>query len=176
MDERRIIWAPWRIKYIRESTGGTSKEGCIFCILPSENRDEENLILYRGKYAFIILNRFPYNTGHLMIVPYRHVSSLEGLEYCELQEISILVKHTLKALRKAMKPEGFNVGVNIGRAAGAGIEGHVHVHIVPRWNGDANFMTVTGGVRVIPQSLHDTYREVKPFIENELQSVDYRGC
>jgi ATP adenylyltransferase len=127
--------------------------------------DDEALIVYRGRRAYVILNRFPYNSGHLMIAPYRHVPSLEDLDLEEMMEVMILVKVSLRALREAYSPHGFNIGVNIGEAAGAGVAGHVHVHVVPRWVGDTNYMTVTGGVKVIPQLLEDTLRTLRPIIE-----------
>jgi ATP adenylyltransferase len=127
--------------------------------------DDEALIAYRGKRAYVILNRFPYNSGHLMIAPYRHVASLEDLDFEELVEVMFLVKVSIKALREAYAPHGFNVGVNIGEAAGAGVAGHVHVHVVPRWVGDTNYMTVTSGVKVIPQLLEDTFKTLRPLME-----------
>ncbi|MCE4611024.1 MAG: HIT domain-containing protein [Desulfurococcales archaeon] len=161
----RILWAPWRMKYIQSAS--ETARGCIFCIAPSMS-DEEALIVYRGRNAYIILNKYPYNTGHLMIVPYRHVPSLEDLNTEELLELSELVKASLKALREVYRPHGFNVGVNIGEAAGAGVAGHVHVHIVPRWRGDSNFMLTVGGVKVLPESLDATFKKVKPAIEKAL--------
>ena len=161
----KVLWAPWRMKYIQSAS--ESIEGCIFCIAPSM-RDEEALIVYRGRRAYVILNKYPYNTGHLMIVPYRHVPSIEDLNSEELLEISEMIKASLKALREVYKPHGFNVGVNIGEAAGAGVAGHVHVHIVPRWKGDSNFMLTVGGVKVLPESLDATFKKVKPAIEKAL--------
>ncbi len=160
----RILWAPWRMKYIRSVD--KPREGCVFCDAPNMS-DEEALILYRGRRAYVILNKYPYNTGHLMVVPYKHVPSLEDLDAETLGEIALLVNASLRALRRAYSPQGFNVGVNIGRAAGAGIEGHVHVHVVPRWSGDANYTLVVGGVKVIPQELSETYRDLKPLLEEE---------
>ncbi len=153
----RQLWAPWRIKYILME----KPKGCIFCLKPKEERDEENLILYRGRTCFVMLNMFPYNNGHLMIAPYRHVPSIEQLTDEELLELGILAKAMLKLLRKVMNPDGFNIGFNIGRVAGAGIEDHVHMHIVPRWNGDTNFMPIICDTKVIPEGLFDTYRRLK---------------
>ena len=158
------LWAPWRIKYILME----KPQGCIFCEKPKENKDKENYILYRGKTAFIILNAFPYNSGHLMIAPYRHVPSLEHLNDEELLEISKLITLSLKFIRRAMNPDGFNIGVNIGRAAGAGIEEHVHVHVVPRWVGDTNFMPVLADTKVIPEALDATYDKLKRALEEVL--------
>lgn len=157
-----ILWAPWRLAYVREAS--SRRDSCVFCEAPRMS-DDEALIAYRGRRAYIILNRFPYNSGHLMIAPYRHVPSLEDLDLEEMMEVMILVKVSLRALREAYSPHGFNIGVNIGEAAGAGVAGHVHVHVVPRWVGDTNYMTVTGGVKVIPQLLEDTLRTLRPIIE-----------
>jgi len=155
------IWAPWRIKYIRSP----KHNGCIFCDFPKENRDEERLILYRGKHAFIIMNNYPYNPGHVMIAPYRHVGEWEELTDEELLDIMKLSQLTIKALKRAMKPQGFNMGVNIGCVAGAGVKDHVHLHIVPRWNGDTNFMPVIADTKVIPESLQEAYNELKKALE-----------
>ena len=147
------LWAPWRIEYIKLE----KPEECIFCKAVKENRDEENLVLWRGKVAFVIMNKFPYNNGHLMIAPYRHVGHFEELTKEELTEMGIILQKCVKVLKKAMSPDGFNVGINIGKIAGAGVEDHIHIHIVPRWSGDTNFMPVISDTRVIPQALHDTY-------------------
>ncbi|NPA85679.1 MAG: HIT domain-containing protein [Crenarchaeota archaeon] len=141
------------------------KEGCVFCELP-KMKDEEALIVYRGRHNYVVLNAFPYNTGHVMIVPYRHVSSVTELNDEELLEAMQLLKKVVRALEKAYKPEGINAGWNIGRAAGAGIPGHVHLHVVPRWCGDANFMTVIGGTKVLPEALRDTWRRLKEALED----------
>jgi ATP adenylyltransferase len=180
-----ILWAPWRMSYIKETVENEernkNKEGrnkCILCKIAEDNNDERNLILYRGTRVYIVLNKFPYNTGHIMVVPYRHVPSIEELDKCELLELSVVIKQAVKAIREAYRPDGFNIGANIGRAAGAGIDEHVHIHIVPRWVGDANFMPVIGGTKVIPQSLEDTYRQLKPAIEKYTGNIDelMRGC
>ncbi len=155
------LWAPWRIEYILME----KPKECIFCVKPRENNDERNLILYRGRYCFIILNLFPYNNGHLMIAPYRHVSSIEDMNNNEIFEMGLLTRASIKLLRKTLNPDGFNVGFNIGRAAGAGIEEHVHMHIVPRWHGDTNFMPVLGNTKVIPEALKETYSKLKANIE-----------
>jgi len=147
-------------------------KGCIFCEKTREKRDEENLILYRGKDAFIIMNAFPYNNGHLMVAPYRHVPTLENLKNDELLEVFKLVNFSLRILREAMNPDGFNIGVNIGRVAGAGIEEHVHVHIVPRWNGDTNFMPVIANTKVISEGLSETYRNLRIVIMKYQNSSD----
>jgi len=152
----KILWAPWRMEYIK--SGKT--EGCIFCLKPRENRDKENLILYRGEKSFIILNRYPYNNGHLMVAPYRHLSELEMLDRDEMTEIMMLLSKSIVALKKEYNPNGFNVGVNIGRAAGAGIEDHIHFHVVPRWVGDTNYMPVLSETKVLPQLLQETYEKL----------------
>ncbi|MEN3000173.1 MAG: HIT domain-containing protein [Acidilobaceae archaeon] len=156
------LWAPWRYAYV-STTGQKREKECVFCEAPKKS-DEEALILYRGETAYVILNRYPYNNGHLMIVPNRHVAKLEELSQEELVEIVKMIRASLKALQEAYKPDGFNVGVNIGKAAGAGIEDHVHVHVVPRWFGDTNYMAVLAGVNVIPQLLSESYRLLKPLM------------
>lgn len=150
------LWAPWRFDYIK-SADTTNKSGCIFVDLPAQTNDRENLILLRGKYAFVILNRYPYTSGHLMVAPYQHTANLADLTDQELLEINQLVRDSVAWIQSAFKPDGFNIGVNMGSAGGAGIPSHLHWHIVPRWNGDTNFMTSVGEVRVIPQSLETTY-------------------
>ena len=154
------LWAPWRIKYIEKiiSSGDGS---CIFCDKPAQNKDAENFILYRGELNFVIMNRFPYNSGHLMVAPYRHVAALDELNGEELNEHYKLVARCSSVLKKIMKPDGFNIGMNIGRVAGAGIDKHIHSHIVSRWNGDTNFMPVIAGTKVVNESLEDTYCKLK---------------
>lgn len=159
----KIFWAPWRMKYIKSF--GEKRDECIFCSKPKENRDEENLILYRGERGFIILNRFPYNSGHLMVAPYRHVRELEELSEDELLELMKLLIMSIKALKEEYKPEGFNVGANIGRVAGAGIEGHIHFHVVPRWGGDTSFMSVLSETKIIPELLEETYRRLVKYFK-----------
>ncbi len=159
------LWAPWRYRYI-EDLYKLNENRCIFCIDRNEEPSEENLILYKSKHSFLIMNYFPYNCGHLMVAPYKHVSSLEQLSSEELSDTMSLIAFSLKLLKKTLKPEGFNVGMNIGKAAGAGVEGHVHVHVVPRWVGDTNFMPLIGGTKVIPQLVTETYRRIRNEIEN----------
>ncbi len=139
---------------------GEKPRECIFCTKPRENRDRANYILYRGRHNYIILNAFPYASGHLMIVPFAHVPSLEDLEPAVTAEMMELTKRALTALRVAERPEAFNVGVNIGKAAGAGIADHVHLHVVPRWVGDNNFMPVIGNARLLPEMLETTYEKL----------------
>jgi ATP adenylyltransferase len=156
-NEMEHIWAPWRIRYIQKG----KVEGCILCDKPKENKDVANYILHRGSKNFVILNSYPYNPGHLMVAPYRHVDSLEKLTDEELHEHYEMVRHSLEVLREVFKPGGFNVGMNLGRVAGAGIDDHIHTHIVPRWAGDTNFMPVMDDVRVIPQALAECYEQLK---------------
>jgi ATP adenylyltransferase len=153
------LWAPWRMTYIDSS--GKKDEGCIFCTKATEQRDEENLLLYRGERCFVMMNLFPYNNGHLMIAPYAHVPTIEELDPATLTDIMVTAQRCLTTLRAAMNPHGFNMGVNQGTVAGAGIADHVHYHIVPRWNGDTNFMPVLADVKVMPDYLQNTYRQLK---------------
>ena len=136
-------------------------KGCILCDKPEEKDDELNYILYRGEKNFAILNRWPYNPGHLMVAPYRHVSGLESMTDAELWEHMVIVKRGIEALRRIFNPGGFNVGINMGRVAGAGIEMHIHTHIVPRWQGDTNFMPVISDTRVVPEALASTYKRLR---------------
>jgi ATP adenylyltransferase len=151
------LWAPWRMEYIQMK----KPEGCILCELPGQDNDAANYILYRGDKNFIIMNIYPYNPGHLMIVPYRHLASLEELTDEERHEHFDTVSRSIKVLRQVFSPGGFNLGINIGKVAGAGIEGHVHTHIVPRWQGDNNFLPVISNVRVVPEALAETYKKLE---------------
>ncbi len=160
------LWAPWRLAYIERP--GPKKGGCIFVDLPAEEDDEKNLILYRGLKAFVILNAYPYTNGHLMIAAYRHTSNMTELEDDELLEVQRLIRDSVRWLERAYRPEGFNIGANLGKAAGAGIEEHLHWHVVPRWVGDTNFMTVTGEARVLAQSLEDSYARLKAVVDEEV--------
>jgi ATP adenylyltransferase len=156
------LWTPWRMEYIK-SAGRT--EGCIFCDLPDGDDDEAALILLRGTHSFVILNKFPYNSGHLMVAPFRHVADLRELDAAELTEIMGLSQRCMEALHQTMGPQGYNVGVNQGTIAGAGVADHIHFHVVPRWGGDTNFMTTLGDVKVLPESLSQTYARLKPHLE-----------
>ena len=147
------IWAPWRIQYIR----GERPAGCFLCIKPAEDKDEENYVLYRGKKNFIMLNSFPYNPGHLLVAPYRHTGNPEELTAAERNEHYELVSRSIRVLKEVLNPGGFNIGANLGKAAGAGVEDHFHSHIVPRWNGDNNYIPVLADVRIVPQALAETY-------------------
>lgn len=150
------IWAPWRMVYI----GGDRDDGCVFCDKAASAEDEQNLVLLRGEKTFVIMNLYPYNNGHLLVMPKRHVGEMEDLDEEEMMELFQMTRKMVKVLGY-FKPQGFNVGINIGRAAGAGIPGHLHIHIVPRWIGDTNFMPVFGDVRVISESLEGTYKKLK---------------
>ena len=132
-------------------------EGCIFCELPKQNNDRENLILYRSSHTYIIMNRYPYNNGHIMVVPYLHSPSLDGLNDETLLDLMKVARHAVSSAKKAFMPEGFNIGINLGKVAGAGMETHIHLHMVPRWAGDTSFMTVFDDVRVIPEHVLSTY-------------------
>lgn len=154
------LFCPWRIKYI---TSEKPKE-CIFCTKINENKDDENLILLRGRYNFIILNLYPYNNGHLMIVPYEHTNDITKLNTDVFLEMMKFVQISVETLREVMHPHGFNIGFNIGEVAGAGIAEHLHLHIVPRWSGDTNFMFVLGETKVIPEDLNTTYKKLRPVI------------
>jgi len=151
------LWAPWRMQYI----GALNEAGCIFCEKPRQQKDEENLIVHRGERAFVIMNIFPYNNGHLLIAPYKHVPDLDGLDDDDLLEVMNLTRRSTEALRRAASPHGFNIGINVGQVAGAGIADHIHLHIVPRWSGDTNFMPVVGDTKVIPEALAETYAKLK---------------
>lgn len=143
------LWAPWRMRYIIED----KPEGCLFCTKRGASNDRENHIVWRGERAFVLLNTYPYNNGHLMVAPDAHIADLEDLPTETLMEIMSLTQDAIRALKREFHPEGVNVGINLGAAAGAGIKDHLHLHIVPRWAGDTNFMPVVADVRVIPQSL-----------------------
>lgn len=162
------LWAPWRHDYVASvDAPKPSPGGCIFVDLPGQDKDEENLILLRGKTAFVMLNRYPYTSGHLMVAPYKHTAEMSELDDAELLEINKLVAKCVGLLKRAYQPDGFNIGVNLGRPAGAGIPTHIHWHIVPRWSGDTNFMTAVGGVRVIPQSLESAYGQLRQLLSEE---------
>ncbi len=148
----KYLWAPWRMDYILEE----KKKGCIFCKKPMEKKDKENLILFQSDDAFVIMNKFPYNNGHLMVVPKRHCIDLDQLSDEEFQEISYLLRASTQVLKECLHPHGFNIGMNIGKVGGAGEE-HVHFHIVPRWKGDINFMPVLSETKIIPEYLEKTY-------------------
>ena len=156
------IWSPWRMEYIENNT---KVDGCVFCMMQEIEDGPENLIAYRGTYSFVILNRYPYTSGHLMVVPFEHKATLEELDPETRAEMMELTTRCMTALRKIYRPQAFNMGANIGEAAGAGVKEHVHIHIVPRWAGDTNFMSVVGEARVLPESLENTFVRVKKGFE-----------
>jgi len=159
-----ILWSPWRYDYIKsgDSPNLENSSGCVFCdILNNSANDEENFILLRAEFNFVILNIYPYISGHLMIVPFAHLADLDEAEKNVTDELMDLTKRCQTVLREVYRPNGFNLGMNFGKAGGAGVAGHFHMHILPRWIGDANFMTAVGETRTIPESLADTYKKLK---------------
>jgi ATP adenylyltransferase len=153
------LWTPWRYRYMAEAAG--KQTGCIFCSALEKKDDAETLIVFRGKKNFILLNRYPYTSGHVMIVPYAHIPDLKDCDAETLAEMMLLAQRAEGALAAAYQPDGFNLGMNLGRAAGAGVIGHVHLHVLPRWIGDANFMSVVGETRVEPEDLRATYEKLR---------------
>jgi len=153
------LWTPWRYRYMAEAAG--QQTGCIFCSALEKKDDAETLIVFRGKKNFILLNRYPYTSGHVMIVPYAHIPDLKDCDAETLAEMMLLAQRAEGALAAAYQPDGFNLGMNLGRAAGAGVTGHVHLHVLPRWIGDANFMSVVGETRVEPEDLRTTYEKLR---------------
>lgn len=158
----KVLWAPWRMEYIVSDHKGGN---CIFCPGDQRTDDDRRLILYVGSLTMVVMNRYPYNNGHLLVAPARHVASLELLSDNEMLHLLKTVRKSMRALNGLMKPEGFNVGLNLGRVAGAGVEEHMHFHIVPRWNGDTNYMSVLGDIRVIPEHIEETYRKLLPHFQ-----------
>jgi len=154
-----ILWAPWRMEYIL-----SDKSKCVFCKSLKEKKDKKNLILYQGEHCFIVLNKYPYTHGHLMIAPLRHVAKFENLKNQEKLEMFNLIQRSIAILKKGLKAQGFNMGMNIGKVAGAGVLGHIHLHLVPRWEGDTNFMPMLGKTKVISEDLKKTFQKLsKPF-------------
>jgi len=151
------LWSPWRYRYV---TAGGAPHGCIFCEKLTAGDDAEQLILHRGQHSYVLLNRYPYSSGHLMIAPYAHVAALADCPRDALVETTLLAQRAEALLRQAYRCEGLNLGWNIGRCAGAGVAQHIHLHVVPRWTGDANFMTAVGETRVLPEDLTETYRKL----------------
>ena len=152
------LWAPWRIEYIKQP----KEKGCIFCKKPKQDKDRDNFILLKARHSFVIMNYFPYNNGHIMVVPYRHLNKLDLLDKNEKLEMMDLISESCTILESILNCEGMNVGMNLGRIAGAGIDDHLHFHIVPRWGGDTNFMPVIGHTKVISQGLWQLYDELEP--------------
>lgn len=161
VDDIQRLWAPWRYAYI---SGGEPVDGCPFCVLPSRgpDRDRESLILHRGETNYVIFNAYPYNPGHLMVVPFDHIADVEGLDEDTATEMWALARRAVTGVKATLGAGGVNVGMNLGTAAGAGIADHVHLHVVPRWQGDTNFVSVVGATRVLPRALADMYDEMAP--------------
>jgi len=155
--KKKYLYAPWRLDYILSKKA----EDCIFCCHPSAEDDAKHLIIYRSEHCYVIINMYPYNNGHVMVVPFAHISSLSELSQAALNDVFGAVQLTESVLTQTYKCEGLNIGINIGKAAGAGIEEHIHVHLVPRWLGDGNFMTVIGGERVIPEAFDDVFLKLQ---------------
>lgn len=154
------LWAPWRINYLRAK----KSKICIFCKAFKSNKDKENFVIYRSKFSFAILNIFPYNNGHTMVAPVRHISCLSKLENKEILDLNLNMVKIINVLKKTLKPEGFNIGINLGKCAGAGVPGHLHIHIVPRWKGDTNFMPTVAETKIISQSLEELYLKLKKYL------------
>jgi ATP adenylyltransferase len=165
------LWAPWRATYIL----GPKEEGCLLCRISQQKRDRENLVLWRGRLCLVMLNRYPYNSGHLMVVPHRHEKDLEGLDDGEAMEMMELARKSIITLKNAMKPQGFNLGINLGDIAGAGVAGHVHLHIVPRWKGDTNFMPVAADTKVISQGLDETFNTLRKAWSQQHEETNPNG-
>ena len=157
------IWSPWRYQYI---TSADREPGCVFCRMIAADDDAKNYIVHRAKLNFVVLNLFPYTSGHLMIVPYQHTASLSSIEDAGTNEMMSLAKRSESALGDEYHPDGFNIGLNLGRSAGAGVADHVHLHVVPRWTGDANFVSVVGETRVLPEDLPTTYSKLKKHFDH----------
>ena len=152
------LWSPWRYKYV---TKASADDACIFCVKAAQDRDEENYIVYRGQHCFVILNAYPYSSGHVMVAPYEHVSTLEAAHPESLLEMMRLTADCERHIRAVYRPRGLNIGMNIGEAAGAGVVGHIHMHVLPRWVGDTNFMTTVAETRVLPELLEDSYAKLR---------------
>jgi ATP adenylyltransferase len=158
----KVLWAPWRMEYILSE----GEQGCFICDLAQAEPSEENLLLYRNEHAMVLMNKYPYNNGHILVAPIAHTSDLSELTDLEYFETMQLFRFSLKAMENTISPEGFNGGLNLGKTAGAGLEEHLHFHIVPRWHGDTNFMPVISDLRVIPEAIRETYRYLKPLFIN----------
>jgi len=156
------LWSPWRYQYLAEEI---KPQGCIFCAMAADTRDEQNLIVHRGEHNFVVLNRYPYTSGHLMVVPYAHSSELSAIDETASAELMTLTRAADRNIRSVYQPDGVNLGMNMGQSAGAGIAGHIHMHVLPRWFGDANFMTTIGETRVLPEDLPVTWRRLKNVFE-----------
>jgi ATP adenylyltransferase len=153
------LWAPWRVKYITKIV--KEAKGCVFCRIYKQKKDAKNFVVVRTRHSYAVLNIYPYNNGHTLVLPNRHVNDIDKLRKTEQDDLFALLASVKALIKKTMRPQGFNIGINLGRSAGAGFPGHVHIHIVPRWRGDANFMPVIGKTKVISQSLRETYTLLK---------------
>ncbi len=156
------LWAPWRMQYVVQD----KSNDCIFCSLPQSSEDEKNRILFRGKTCFVIMNIYPYNNGHIMVSPFKHSNCITKLDNEELNELGTLTQHCVRLLSEVYAPDGFNIGLNLGKVAGAGFDEHLHNHIVPRWAGDTNFMPIIGETKVHPEHLKGTYDKLLPLFQN----------
>jgi ATP adenylyltransferase len=154
------IWAPWRLAYVKDASKDIEEE-CIFCAKPGADDDEANLIVHRGEHCFVILNLFPYTNGHLMVAPYEHLGRIQDLDASTVAEMMALAQRAMSRLEQVYEPHGYNVGFNQGRVAGAGVEHHIHLHVVPRWGGDTNFMPVIADTKVMPQTLEQSYEALR---------------
>jgi ATP adenylyltransferase len=161
---KRLL-SPWRSVYIESFQDGKKKKGCLFCGIVKEREDKKNLVVWRGKECFVVMNRYPYNSGHLMIVPYLHTSSMGKLTASITAEVMQATARCIRAMQKTSRPDGFNFGANLGRMAGAGIDTHVHFHLVPRWNGDTNFMPVLADVKVVSEDMQKSWQKLKSMVE-----------
>lgn len=159
----KILYTPWRMDYINSE----KEKRCIFCLEQSAESDQKHLVLYRSEYSFVIMNLYPYNNGHLMVVPVRHVSHLTDLNEAELSDLMLLVQKSADILTRVYHPDGMNIGMNLGKAAGAGVDSHIHMHLVPRWQGDANFMATVGGTRLVPEEFEKAYSKLKEQFDKE---------
>jgi ATP adenylyltransferase len=167
------LFSPWRLRYV--SSGARRERGCVFCLAARPDRDRSRLVVARGRSHYVILNKYPYNNGHLMIVPLRHLASPAENDPASLAEMMALAVRCETALRAAYRPSGINLGMNLGRSAGAGIEGHYHLHVVPRWDGDTNFMTVVHDTRVVPEALDTTWKRLRGLLGDGARGADRRG-
>ena len=157
-----FLWSPWRYKYV---SAAAEQEACVFCVGEEPDHDAEKLILHRGERSFVILNLFPYTVGHLIVVPLAHLGTLSDVDSATLNEMAGLSSRAVAVLQEVYRPEGFNLGMNLGECAGAGVRDHIHQHVVPRWCGDSNFMTVTSETRVLPEEISTTYAKLKPLFD-----------
>jgi ATP adenylyltransferase len=163
------LWSPWRYKYVTSVSSSTEKDTCLFCRIGTETKDQENYVVLRAARNFVLLNRYPYSTGHLLIAPYAHSATLEEADPATLEELMRLAQRAEIALRTIYHPGGFNLGFNIGECAGAGVAGHIHMHVLPRWAGDTSFVTSIGETRVLPEALETTYERVSSALKGDLK-------